>query len=126
MSFPQVKDAVVRLGTDIRTARIKRRISMADMATRVGVTRKTISRLEKGDTGVGIDTLGAVLMVLGELHRLSDLLDPGDDTIGLTMDASRLPSRVYKTRKLTVPGDFSGADKDAAKIITFNDDGTGF
>ena len=126
MSFPQVEDALSRLGADIRTARIKRRIGMADMAARVGVTRKTISRLEKGDTSVGIDTFSTVLMVLGELHRLSSLLDPGEDTVGLTMDAPRLPSRVYKTRKITVRGETCGADADSPKMIMFSDEGTGF
>ena len=51
---------------------------MADVAARVGVTRKTISRLEKGATSVGIDTFATVLMVLGELHRLSDFTDAAE------------------------------------------------
>lgn len=123
MPFPQVETVLVRLGGDIRTARIKRRIGMADMAARINVTRKTISKLEAGDPGVRIETMAAVLMVLGELHRLSVLLDPGKDDTGLVMEAQRLPSRVYGTRSLKTR---VGADKGGQKTIQFDDEGTGF
>lgn len=95
MPFPQVENALVRLGADIRTARIKRRMGVADMAARIGVTRKTISKLEAGDPGVRIETLAGVLMILGEVDRLAALLDPGTDDIGLLLERRRLPTRVY-------------------------------
>ena len=41
-----------RLGESIRIASKRREMSMADMSPRMFVTRKTLSRLEKGDLGI--------------------------------------------------------------------------
>lgn len=86
--------ALRQMGSDIRTARLKRRMSINDMAVRAGIDRKTIMKIEKGEGGVTLSSLGSVLVVLGEERRLGQLLDPGDDAVGLLMDQERLPRRI--------------------------------
>jgi len=98
MESLNTQKALVRLGEDIRTARKKRRIPMAEFAERIGVTEGTLARLEKGDPGVRIGTLGMALLALGELDRLEGLLDPGADGTGLLLDRSRLPKRIDRKR----------------------------
>ena len=49
MSPIAVKRALRKLGNDLRDARRRRRIPMALMAERVGVTRTTLAKAENGD-----------------------------------------------------------------------------
>ncbi|WP_411839831.1 helix-turn-helix transcriptional regulator [Paracoccus sp. ME4] len=104
MSSFQVQSTLKRLGQDIRVARKKRRMSVADFCERVGVTDKTLAKLETGDGGVRLETLAMALMVLGELHRLGELIDPAKDHTGLVLDQSRLPERIVGKRKRTSKG----------------------
>ena len=91
--------ALQALGSNIKTARIKRRISIKSFAERIGVSESTIIRLEKGDEGVSIGTLVMACLVLGELERISDFLDPGSDDTGLMMEREALPKRIDGVRK---------------------------
>jgi len=93
MSSPKSRTALVRLGRDIRAARLRRNIARADLAVRAGTSSSTIGRLEKGDPGVGIGTLADILVALGLIERLADLIDIRHDEIGLALTAEKLPQR---------------------------------
>jgi len=99
MSSYQVQTALKRLGHDIRVARKKRRMSVADFCERLGVTDKTLAKLEMGDGGVRLETMAMALMVLGELDRLGEILDPAKDDTGLLLDQARLPERIVNRRR---------------------------
>jgi transcriptional regulator with XRE-family HTH domain len=81
------------LGGDVRAARLRRRIAVADLAARAGTSASSIKRLEKGEPGVGIGTLADVLVVLGLIERLADLIDVRKDELGLALSSERLPRR---------------------------------
>lgn len=91
---PETLSAVKRLGESLRIARIRRRLTQAQLATRAGIGVSTIQRLERGDAGLG---LGSVLEVLAVLERgwLEALIDPvhADDP-GRALERRRLPTRV--------------------------------
>jgi transcriptional regulator with XRE-family HTH domain len=93
MGSPKVGPALERLGQDIRNARLRRSIAVADLAMRAGTSASSIARLEKGDPGVAIGTLADVLVVLGLLERLADLIDVRKDELGLALSNERLPQR---------------------------------
>lgn len=93
MGSPKSKSALVRLGHDVRGARLRRGMAVADLAVRAGTSPSTIARLEKGDPGVAIGTLADILVVLGLVDRLADLIDVRKDDLGLALDAERLPRR---------------------------------
>lgn len=80
-------------------ARLKRRISVKGFAERIGVSESTVARLEKGDDGVSIGTLAMACLVLGEIDRISDFLDPGSDDTGLLLDREALPKRIDSKRR---------------------------
>ena len=50
-----VQKALARLGRDINIARRKRRMSIADFASRMRMSQGTVIRLEKGEPG-GLDS----------------------------------------------------------------------
>ena len=95
---PAVLHALRCAGRDIRIARKKRRMPVADFAARLGVSAPTVLRLEKGDPGVSVGCLAQALRALGELHRLEEMLDMATDDAGLTMEAAGLPQRIRKRR----------------------------
>jgi len=49
---------------------------MKGFAERIGASQSTVARLEKGDAGVSIGTLAMACLVLGEIDRISEFLDP--------------------------------------------------
>ena len=93
MGSPKSKTALERLGRDIRGARLRRGIAVADLAVRAGTSPSSVTRLEKGDAGVAIGTLADVLVVLGLVERLADLIDVRKDDLGLALADERLPRR---------------------------------
>lgn len=113
------------MGENLKTARLKRRIAIRDFAERVGVSDRTIMRLEKGDHGVGTGTLAMACLVLGEIDRISDLLDPALDDTGLLLERRALPKRIeIKRRK--VPGQSASGDQGNSKGDRSDDEGVGF
>ncbi len=95
---PSVQRALRKLGQDIQIARKKRRMTVEDFGDRLGVGKGTVIRLERGEAGISIGTLTMALLALGELHRMSDLIDVASDDSGLLLDRERLPERVRHPR----------------------------
>lgn len=98
LPLPVVR-ALRKLGGDLRDARRRRRIPTEIMAARVGVSRTTLSRLEKGDSKVAAGTYASALFVLGLIDRLSELADVRHDTVGLDLADEDLPQRIRKSRR---------------------------
>jgi transcriptional regulator with XRE-family HTH domain len=76
-------------------------MSLADLAVRVGVTRGTLSRLERGELSTSLATLARVLAVLG-LDEDLDLL-ARDDELGQRLQDVRL-TRPRRSRKRPADG----------------------
>ena len=54
---------------------------------------KTLASIEKGETGVSVGNVAAVIYALGMGTPFSELLDQKNDTFGLMLDEERLPRR---------------------------------
>jgi len=93
MGSPKTRPTLARLGRDVRSARLRRGIAVADLAVRAGTSPSSIARLERGDPGVAIGTLANVLLVLGLLERLADLIDVRKDDLGLALAVEHGPRR---------------------------------
>ncbi len=91
---PSVQRVLRGLGRDIRIARKKRRMPVADFAVRMGVSQGTLARLERGEAGVSLGALAMALLALGELNRLEGMLDVATDDAGLLLDIDSLPQRI--------------------------------
>jgi transcriptional regulator with XRE-family HTH domain len=89
-----VRRTLTKLGDDIRTARIRRRITTTIMAERAFIDRKTLRRVERGDPGVSLGIYAIVLFVLGLIDRLAELADVRTDQVGLQLEEEQLPQRV--------------------------------
>jgi len=89
-----VERAIQKLGSDLSLARRRRRISQASLAERIGASLNTVKRMEKGDPRVPLHFVARALHVVGNIGRLSQLLDTGQDQIGLMLMDAQLPRRI--------------------------------
>jgi transcriptional regulator with XRE-family HTH domain len=96
-----VRRALRKLGQDIRDARLRRRIPTAIMAERASISRTTLNKVEKGDSGVSLGHYATVLFVLGMVERLGDVADVKTDIVGLALEEERLPQRIRRPRQNT-------------------------
>ena len=103
---PQVSECAVQLGQRIRVARIRRGWSVADLASKAGVNRNTLTALELGKPGTGLGVCFTVLWALGLEKSLDAVADPDTDVHGKALEASRRPTRAGKPRKTDNDYDF--------------------
>ncbi len=90
--------ALKKLGTDIHSARLRRRISAEILAERALISRSTLHKIEKGDSGVSIGNYAAVLFGLGLGTPFEDLADITNDLHGRILDEKNLPKRIRRKK----------------------------
>lgn len=95
-----VEQNLLRLGRNIRTARLRRMMRLSDLADRVGISRYTMSDVEKGKPSVSIAAYVGALWVLGLIDELRDIADPDHDTEGKALENSRSPKTAAKRKKV--------------------------
>ena len=95
-----VRNALRKLGQDIRDARLRRRVSTLIMASRALIDRKTLRKVEHGDSGVSVGAYATILFVLGMTDRLADLADARFDRVGLALEEERLPKRIRSESRM--------------------------
>jgi transcriptional regulator with XRE-family HTH domain len=103
------------LGVRLRLARLRRQYSAATLAARAGITRVTLSRIEKGDPGTNLGAYASVLRVLGLQADLDALAR--DDALGHKLQDLNLPERRVAPRRRPPGNPPAGqaADSGAAK-----------
>ena len=95
-----VEKALRRLGTNIRTARLRRRLRLQDLAERIGTSRFALADEEKGKASTSIAVYIGALWALDLLEDLAKLADPDRDSEGKLLELSRSPKRADRSRAL--------------------------
>lgn len=91
-SHPAAQRAIKALGERLRAARLRRKMTQAVMAERVGVSVPTLAKLEDGDPTISLATMFRVLSVLNLAADLDKLA--ADDKLGRELqDALLAPPR---------------------------------
>lgn len=102
----QTAEQVVQLGQRIRVARIRRGWSVADLASKAGINRNTLTALELGKPGTAVGVCFTVLWALGLDKSLASVADSDSDFHGKALEASRRPRRAGKAHKASEDYDF--------------------
>jgi len=92
MKSIKVDRSLKKIGLSIKNARKRRGITAALMAERLGITRGTLAKLEKGHPGVSIETFLTALMVFDRLDEVVGVI--GNDPLGVALMDQKLPERV--------------------------------
>ena len=95
--FPKTVSILERFGENIRLARLRRNISSSLQAERAGISRPTLTMIEKGAPSVA---LGNYVQVLVSLGLEKDLLKvAADDELGRSLQDLNLSSRQRASKK---------------------------
>ena len=78
--LPRLTKILEGLGEDIKLARLRRKLSVEQVAERAGISRSTLWQIEKGLPRVSMGYYAQVLFVLGLEKNLSGVAD--DDQLG--------------------------------------------
>lgn len=95
--LPKMKKIMAELGENIKLARLRRKLSAEQVAERAGISRSTLSFIEKGYEGVSIGYYLNVLKVLGLEQDL--LLVAQDDELGRKLQDADLSTKERAPKK---------------------------
>ena len=96
--LPQTQKILCQMGEQIRLARLRRHLSSELVAERAGVSRQTVTAIEKGSASVALGAYATVLHALGGLER-DLLLIAKDDELGRKLQDLELPQRKRAPRQ---------------------------
>ncbi len=88
-----VEQTLKRLGADLRTARLRRNLTIEDMAQRIGTGVRAVADAEKGKPSTGVAIYMALLWALDLLGQMDDVGAPEKDSEGLALAAPRERAR---------------------------------
>lgn len=101
-THPSARRAITALGQRLRAARLRRKMTQAIMAERVGVSIPTFTKLEAGDPSTSLATMVRALAVLGLAADLDKI--GAEDKLGRELQDSELaPPRPNKRRTTRQP-----------------------
>ena len=101
--MPRLNKLLAQMGENIRLARLRRKLTAAQVAERAGISRSTLHQVEKGLPTVSMGIYAQVLFVLGLENDILQLA--GDDTLGRKLQDQNLlvKERAPKKPKDTHP-----------------------
>jgi transcriptional regulator with XRE-family HTH domain len=88
-----VEQGLKRLGAHLRTARLRRNLTMADMAEKIGTGSRAVADAERGKPSTGIAVYVALLWAFDLLDQLGDVAAPERDSEGQTLALARERAR---------------------------------
>ena len=95
-----VEQAIQRLGANLRTARLRRNLTLAEVAEKIGTGRHAVLAAEAGKPSTSVAVYAALLWTYDLLQPLEALADPATDETGLTRVSPRERARAGKPGEL--------------------------
>lgn len=95
-----VERALKRLGGNLRMARVRRGMTIAEAASRIGTGPRAVMDAEKGKASTGVAVYAALLWLFDLFQPFEELADPSMDQEGLTLAMAREPTRPRRRRGL--------------------------
>ena len=95
-----VEQAIRQLGENLRVARIRRNMTIADAAERIGTGPRAVMDAEKGKAATGLVVYAALLWLYDQLAQLEKVGDPSKDKDGLALAAVHERQRARKGKGL--------------------------
>lgn len=99
-----VEQSLKRLGANLRTARLRRNLTIPDMAEKIGTGERAVADAEKGKPSTGIAVYAAMLWALDLLGQMDIVAAPERDEEGQTLALAR--ERTRARPKTEIDSDF--------------------
>ena len=91
-----VRRAASEIGEQLASWRKLQGLTAQQVAERSGITRQTLSRLERGEGTVRLDVFLGVANALGQLDQVVLSVDPYETAVGRARADEVLPKRVRR------------------------------
>jgi transcriptional regulator with XRE-family HTH domain len=88
-----VEQAIKRLGSNLRTARLRRNLTIEVVGEKIGTGPRAVSDAEKGKISTGIAVYTVLLWAYDLLAPMEELADPALDEEGLNLSVSKERAR---------------------------------
>ena len=96
-----VEQALRKVGANLRTARLRRGITIEDAAAKIGTGPRLVADAEHGQPNTAIAVYAALLWLYDLLAPLEELANPLKDEQGLILASRREPTRAHGKRGLS-------------------------
>ena len=95
-----VEQALKQLGANLRTARLRRNLTIQDVADKIGTGPRPVSNAEQGKPSTGAAVYIALLWAYDLLDALDKIADPALDSEGLALTLRRERARARQPESL--------------------------
>jgi transcriptional regulator with XRE-family HTH domain len=95
-----VEQAINKVGGNLRTARLRRKQTIEEVAQKIGTGARAVRAAESGKPSTGIAVYAALLWAYGLLSPLEELADPQNDPEGLALAGVGKNARARKGKGL--------------------------
>lgn len=95
-----VEQALTRLGSRLRTARVRRNFTIQEVAEKIGTGTRAVMDAEKGKPSTGVGVYVALLWVYDLLLPFNEIANPAQDEQGLKLAAANEKIRARKSAGL--------------------------
>src|SRR5471032_1649165 len=101
-----VELALTELGANLRTARLRRNLTVEEVAQKIGAGRRAVSDAERGKPTTSVAIYAALLWAFDLLAHMHSLADPARDQEGQVLARSK--ARIRARRGEALDNDFYG------------------
>jgi|SRR3990170_3675261 len=95
-----VETAIKRLGANLRVARLRRNLTLEEVAQKLGVSRYVVAHAEGGKPSTSVAVYAGLLWTYGLLDQFAELADPVKDKEGLALSLANERSRARRIETL--------------------------
>lgn len=95
--LPRLQRILSEMGENIKLARLRRKLSASQVAERAGISRPTLTAIEKGTPSVSIGLYLSVMHILGQENDF--LLLAKDDILGRKLQDAKLTTKKRAPKK---------------------------
>lgn len=91
-----VRRRLEEIGGSVRRWRLMQSLKAEELAERSGISRSTLQKIERGDSGVSIGAVMSVMQALGQIDHVAGSFDPLSTDVGRLRSTETLPERVRR------------------------------
>ncbi len=95
-----VEETLGRMGANLRTARLRRNLTIEDVAAKIGTGRRAVIEAERGKPSTSAAVYMALLWAYDLLDQMNDIADPVLDEEGLSLSLSKDRTRARAKKGL--------------------------
>lgn len=92
------EESMQHIGANLRSWRAIAGLTADDLASELGISRDTVSRVERGDGSVAVGTILDMAASFGLLNKVEAAFDPAQDDVGRIGISRGVPKRVRRAK----------------------------